>query len=134
MVHDVGNLFHAPGSQQPDLRQVIVAVPVGGINLVEIIDQGFVLFFQLRRMFGQPDGRTGGILVPGVVAGDIPVAFFGAENKIVDGCFPFEPVHDRGDVFEAHQQIVDALHIVFSSDFFDQPRSHIGFDDDAVAV
>ncbi len=38
MGHDIRNLFHALGTQQPDLSQVIVAIAVSAIDLIEIVD------------------------------------------------------------------------------------------------
>ena len=54
-------------------------------------------------MFAQPDSSTGRIFIPGIVAGQVTMAFFGAKNEIVDFTGFLKLVHFVGDILETHQ-------------------------------
>ena len=134
MIHNRSDLFHALSTQKTNLGQVVVAVAVGGIDIIEIVQQGFILLFQFSGVLGYPQSGAGCIFVAGIVAGEISMAFFGTENKIIDLALSLYFIHDVANVFESYQKVANTSHTIFLSYFLHQRRGDFGFYQGALGV
>ena len=97
-----------------------MAVTIAGINYSKIIQERSIFLFEFGRMLRYPHRCTGGIFVPGIMADQISVAFFGAQDKVIYFAFSFNMVHQIADIFEADKQIPNTSNLIFFGNFLNE--------------
>ena len=106
VVHDPGHLFHTGLALKGVADHCVVIVAVVGVNFVHHIAQTQPLQLVVGGHFANEHTGHHGVLIPGMGAGQIAVAFLKAHHKVVCTALGLQLRHHLADVLKSGEQIL----------------------------